>query len=445
MYMVYSFMNNLDAMFPNATNRDSRFSITTRIFYTVVLNALLFGFMIIHLCLQVYHENLPENKPVWHREKELALSEDAEIIYMSHVAGIMLITTVIVPIFNIIVFVLANYYYILELMININLHVVRKDDCRKKIEEHGDVAKGIMGFAGKNVHATPGRLRDIQSLSTFQKIFFVLREWWIDIIFFVWVSIILGYLYLFYEYYTNHVSFSQIDDTITASQLTFSIVYVCSFMICVGLFVLGNYHSFVVVIVTVIIALPLFLSFAIQALMDKCGEVAGKTVTREKDKFAGIVSLVGKKNDKSPMPTPVLIKPATDSSPPTAYPDTRPPTEYPDGRPLTAYPNTRPQTVYSKGMPETVYSDGQPRTVYSTGQPQTVYSSGRPETVYSDGRLPSARPVTGRVSYVPLSGNKSPLLTKASARLRGERVNSSASSVVISMTNVEEPEPDNFN
>lgn len=319
MYIVYKFMSNLNSMFPDATDKDSRFGITMRIFYIVLVNALLFGFMIMHLSLQIYHENLPENKPYEHRQKEAALGEGVEVMYMSYVTGMMILMTVIIPIYNIVVYILANYYYILELMIKINVHVIQKEDCRRQLEEHGDVAKGIMGFAGKNVHATPGRLRDIQTLSTFQRVFYVLREWWIDLIFLVWASLLVGYSILFYDYYSNHVALHSYADS-TSSQQTFSIVYICSFMLCAALFLMGNYHSFVVVFITIVISIPLFFSFTIQAIIDKYREAAGKTIHSDKDKFAGIVTIIAKKKEGD-APPPLSRPPSVACAPEEYIPE----------------------------------------------------------------------------------------------------------------------------
>ena len=403
-------MKNLESMFPEATGQNTRFAITSRIFYTVVLNALLFGFMIIHLALQVYHENLSKNKPTSHRLAEIEASknlglpeDDVEIVYMSYVGGLMLICTIVVPIFNIVIFILANYYYIIELMIKINLHVVKKEDFRKQLEEHGDVAKGILGFAGKNVHATPGRLRDIQSLTTFQRVFFVLREWWIDLIFFAWAIIIVGYCILFIEYYNSHVSITDYLGSSEEDQL-FSIIYVCSFMLCISLFALGNYHSFLVVIVTIILMLPLFFSFAIQAIMDKCSEATGKTVSREKDKFAGIVTLIAKKDKGTPAPTPVLVRPSTGSS---------------DGRPLT---------VHSSGKELLLPKDSPPASALAKSRPLTQKVSYRP---------PTGSKRSAFSNYRPHTGSQSPALSKGRV-VETDRAQSNTS-FVLSMTSVEEP------
>jgi len=56
----------------------------------------------------------------------------------------MIAATLVVPILSIVVFALANYYYILELMISINMHVVQNEEFREKLEDYGDVAKGMV-------------------------------------------------------------------------------------------------------------------------------------------------------------------------------------------------------------------------------------------------------------------------------------------------------------
>ena len=71
-------MTNLDSMFPEAQSK-SAMPITSRIMYTVVLNSLLFGFMLIQLGLQIYHENLDENKPDHIIAKQDQLSHETVI------------------------------------------------------------------------------------------------------------------------------------------------------------------------------------------------------------------------------------------------------------------------------------------------------------------------------------------------------------------------------
>lgn len=368
MYILHKFMTNLDSMFPAAQSKEV-LPITSRIMYTFVLNSMLFGFMLIQLSLQIYHENLSENKPANIIAKEHQLSADTgqevELLVVGVTAGLMLPATIIVPLFSLVVFVLANYYYVLELFIKINIEVINKKDCREKLEGQGDMAKGIMGFASKNIHATPGRLRDIQSLSTFQRVFYVLREWWIDLIFLLWAFIIVGYCVLFYFYYKNHVSVYNYEDGGTLAQQTFSIVYVCSFMVCVSLFILANYHSFAVVFVTILIMVPLFLSFAIQGIMDKIREASGKG-ERKKDNLKGIISFMKKEADdtdsdddepkvidekKSRPPSEKVSRPPTvKSGPPSPLIATgsRPPTQQmaSDSRPPTTL-QTRTHTLTS--------------------------------------------------------------------------------------------------
>ncbi|XP_067930790.1 uncharacterized protein [Watersipora subatra] len=401
MYIVYCFMKNLESMFPNATDASNRFAITTRIFYTVVLNSLLFGFMIIHLSLQVYHENLPENKPAAHREKELARGEKVQIIYVSYIAGLMMVCTIVLPIFNIVIFVLANYYYVIELMVNINLHVVRKKECRKKLEEHGDVAKGIIGFAGQNVHATPGRLRDLQTLTMFQRVFFVLREWWIDVIFAVWATMVVGYCILFFQYYNSHVAIFDYVNT-SAEQQTFSIIYICSFMICASLFALGNYHSFVVVALTLVIMVPLFLSFAVQAILDRCS--AKTRTTKEKDKFAGIVTLVAKQD------------------------------QMPD---LTPFP------VDKESVKDQLNCGVKEKTMHSDEIPARLSSANPGDLANHSPKLSSERMdyrsvKSLQVEPVPLQSSGSPLLSVPKSLPDGAKM--SSGSVAVSLTSIEQPE-----
>lgn len=276
MYIVSSFMQNLNKMFPEATENNSFFAITTRIVYTVIMNSILFGIMLALLGLQIYHENLDENKPEAFKAKEAERGQ--QLYYVSNVAGYMVMSTILVPILSIVIFILANYYYVLELMIKINVHVVENEKFREKLEDYGEVAQGIMGFAKQNVHATPGRLRDIQSLTTFQKVFYVLREWWIDLIFFLWTTIVILYCYFFYSYASQ--------DKVAG---TFYLIYMVSFVACVVMFTAGNYQTLLIVTVTNFIMIPLFLSFAGQSLVDKCRSLSSK-VDAEKEPLEESIS-----------------------------------------------------------------------------------------------------------------------------------------------------------
>lgn len=269
MYIVSSFMKNLNAMFPNATDGDSLFNITSRLVYTIVMNSILFVVMLVLLGLQIYHENLDENKPeyfkAWEEER------DEQWFYVSYTIAYMVLATIVVPLLSIVTFILANYYYILELMIKINMQVLKNSKFRSKLEDYGDVAQGIMGFATKNVHATPGRLRDIQTLSTFQRVFYVLREWWIDLVFFLYASALVLYAYFYYEY----ISRAQVSDT-------FFLVYLVTFVLCLAMFIMANYHTYGIVMITNILIIPLLLSFAIQTLFDKMSSMKSGKIDAEK-------------------------------------------------------------------------------------------------------------------------------------------------------------------
>lgn len=356
MYIINTFLNNLNNMFPSATSEASKFAITSRLFYTILINAFLFGTMVIHLGLQVFHENLQANKPPEHLKLEEELG--GEKVYVSYVAALMLVCCVSIPVYSIAVFILANYYYVLELFVKINIHVVRKKDCREKLEQHGDVAKGILGFAGKNVHASPGRLRDIQTLSTFQRVFYVLREWWIDLIFLLWAGMLIGYCYLFYDYFTSRVQITNVLESSWGMQL-YSILYVCSFMVCCALFFLGNYHSFAVVFVTVILMLPLFLSFLFQAIVDKCQEASGKSV--KKNAFAGIVTLAAN-NDKS-TPEPAETRPPTAAVSSPDYPRPKTQTSRPPGERYTPFTSLSPLPTELTQAPPSRFSNRPPTVV----------------------------------------------------------------------------------
>lgn len=284
-------MQNLTTMMPDLSDTNSIFSFTNRIVFTVILNSFLFASMIFLLGLQVYHENLSENKPIDVQQKESETGE--EQIVMSHVATYMLITTLVVPILSLVVFAFANYYYLLELMIKINAHVLNSSDMREKIEEYGDVAQGIMGFAKKNIHATPGRLRDIQSLSMFQRVFYVLREWWIDLLFFIWSVILVIYCYFFYEYVSK--------DSVSG---TFYLLYLATFTICVSIFIFANYHTFLVVIVTNVIILPLFISYGTQALINKCKTLSNQAKVEQSTQHLKSVTSLIRNEDQQEKKTP---------------------------------------------------------------------------------------------------------------------------------------------
>ena len=291
-YIVFKFMQNLTEMMPDIADTNSIFAFTNRIIFTVILNSFLFASMIALLGLQVYHENLPENKPAEVLQQEEETGE--EKIIMTHVAAYMLITTLLVPILSIVVFALANYYYLLELMIKVNVQVLQSGDMREKIDEYGEVAQGIMGFAKKNVHATPGRLRDIQSLTTFQRVFYVLREWWIDLLFSVWSAILVLYSYFFYEYVSK--------DSVNG---TFYLVYIATFVTCVSIFVFANYHTFLVVLVTNVIMVPLFLSYGLQTLSNKCKTLSNRAkVKQASQEMTSVASLIEKYDEEKGKKTP---------------------------------------------------------------------------------------------------------------------------------------------
>lgn len=256
-YIAFTLHQNITSMVPNVKKEDTYWSFGNRTVFNIFLNSFLFVLMIFLLALQVYHENLSENKPIDVQQKENETGE--EQIVMSQITIYMIITTLIVPTLSLVVFAFLNYYYLLEIMIKVNIHVLNSGRLRNKIKQHSPQTNDILRFAKMNIHATPGRLRDIKSLNLFQRVFYILQEWWIDLLVLIWVAMIATYCYFTY----NHINTGSMSGL-------FLQIYLATFVLCASIFVLVHFHGIIIVLVVSITALPLCMSVILQIIIERC-------------------------------------------------------------------------------------------------------------------------------------------------------------------------------
>ena len=256
-HIIFRIQQTVAGVMPAVTKDDGMFSLGNRALFTAFLNLISFMSMILLLGLQIYYENLPESKSS--EVLQMENSTNVEQIVMSYVTVYMLITTLLVPILSIVVFALANYYYLLELMIKINFYLSRSAKLRNRLRASSDTADDIINFAKDNIHATPGRLRDLYSLNAFQRVFYILREWWADLLSLCWISV-LGFFCYF--------SYTSIDSD-SDSETLFPQIYLSTFIISASILALTNFHVILIVIVAITLFLPLCVSVGVQTAISK--------------------------------------------------------------------------------------------------------------------------------------------------------------------------------
>ena len=235
------------------TTDDSLFSLGYRTAFTAFLNTVLYLSMILLLGLQFYNDNLTEIKPaeVLQKENDTGVTE----VVVTPAATYMLVTTLLAPILSVVTFVLANYYYLLEVMIKVNVCTLKSRKLRNKVRESGETGDEMLDLAKDNIHATPGQLRDLHSLNAFQRVFYILREWWADLLFLCWISVLGFYCYFCY---------TSVDSDL---ETLFPQLYISSFVISASILALTNFHVILIVIVAITLFLPLVASLTTQTVV----------------------------------------------------------------------------------------------------------------------------------------------------------------------------------
>ncbi|XP_013379434.1 uncharacterized protein LOC106150944 [Lingula anatina] len=155
----------------NATLGGSKFGrVLQRFYFTMLGNTMLMGLMLCTLGVQVLYDN-----------------QDSGDYTMSLYAILQIVLVLFFPFYSIFLFIAVNYFWIFELFISINRAVMRKKEIQENlVKDYGEMVGEVLNFAIDKSDYTEVRHEDIQTITSTQKFFYALWEWWIAILLLMW-------------------------------------------------------------------------------------------------------------------------------------------------------------------------------------------------------------------------------------------------------------------
>ena len=149
-------------------------------YVTIVGNAVLFLLQVVLMGAQMNAENLQTSKHY----------------YMGYRSGMQAFCLIVLPLYSMFMFVMANSYWVMELLIMLNLKVGTSPDFQKKYDSDVVVSDAV-GFCMARAETTKDRLADIQSLSTSKKVLYGLSDARIIVLLLIWVALVCMVLFTF--------------------------------------------------------------------------------------------------------------------------------------------------------------------------------------------------------------------------------------------------------
>ena len=136
MYMLYKLIKDINKILnPNQEANCCSYSIggsiLPRAYITVLGNTLIFLFLIFMLGAQMHQENLEQ-----------------QAYRMTWKSGLLTASLIVLPIHTMVLFLVANSYWVLEMFIKINLQISKSEEFQKKLEEDcGASVSDVVNFA----------------------------------------------------------------------------------------------------------------------------------------------------------------------------------------------------------------------------------------------------------------------------------------------------------
>ena len=196
MFMAYRFVRDLQKIVePEAASAccGSKFAgnLLPKAFFTILGNTFLFMFMIYLMGAQMLTENYT--------------SEDYSMKYRSI---LLMLCLIFLPLFSILLFLIANSYWVVEILITVNLRLSQSDELQKKLQsDHNTMMVDAVGYAMDKAQNTQQRLDDIQNISTTKKVLYALSEFPVILMLLLWEAMVLCVCLAFggYENTANNI------------------------------------------------------------------------------------------------------------------------------------------------------------------------------------------------------------------------------------------------
>ena len=189
LYMIYQLFADLKDTMKSDEDEESKKSccssadaggLLMRGYVTIVGNAVLFLLQVVLMGAQMNAENLQTSKHY----------------YMGYRSGMQAFCLIVLPLYSMFMFVVANSYWVMELLIMLNLKVGTSPDFQKKYDSDVVVSDAV-GFCMARAETTKDRLADIQSLSKSKKVLYGLSDARIIVLLLIWVALVCMVLFTF--------------------------------------------------------------------------------------------------------------------------------------------------------------------------------------------------------------------------------------------------------
>ena len=239
--------------------------IMPRAYFTVIGNIVLFIFLVIMFGAQVHKDNV-----------------ETEDFGISMQSGVIMVCLLLLPFYSIGMFALVNYFWIMEIVLNINLTIGRQDELQDKLladESYGKVMEVALSMAKKNIKVSEQKYKIIQTTPRWRKVLYGLTELHILLLLFFYQIVMVAALFVFDGFDT--------DAKNIAVRVLFGLVMI---VVNSHAFVMAIFSNFVLLLLGIgMLFYPIFIMICCtQQLKDEGDEDEEKEEEEEPDPETGI-------------------------------------------------------------------------------------------------------------------------------------------------------------
>ncbi|KAK2159889.1 hypothetical protein LSH36_144g05041 [Paralvinella palmiformis] len=167
-------------------------------------------------------------------------------------SSLIMIVLILLPTASLLLFFVSNLFWIMEMLLKINIGVGANLDFQEKLrEEYGDTISDALQYSRTKIEATEKRLATIQEASTTTKLLYCLYEIQFVALIFVWQWMLLAAMYFFDGFENNNFNLIM--------KMTFVLLFIAANPHLALLMVLNNFMILALVLGTIVypICLPL--------------------------------------------------------------------------------------------------------------------------------------------------------------------------------------------
>ncbi|ELT90042.1 hypothetical protein CAPTEDRAFT_206415 [Capitella teleta] len=185
-FMVYRFMRDIQGVLKPGTSKGlcaQQFAglVLSRAYLTFLGNVVLMLLLATMMGIQVHSDNYTSSN-----------------YHLTFRSGMLMVCLLILPIFSFVLFILANAYWIMEILIGLNLSVGQDESFSDKLKEnYGEAVQGALQYAQHKIPASSKRLESLRETPTHKKALYGVLEIPIVLCIFVYEILLLSSLFLF--------------------------------------------------------------------------------------------------------------------------------------------------------------------------------------------------------------------------------------------------------